>query len=179
MSENQTPSIEISFKPNNLRSDVSGSVFGPWKINKYVHHLGISPIWEAECIYCNRIWNGTLPKIKKIKTCECEERLKFTSGVYIINNIYQWYANECKTTGAHWGLSLLDLYKIYNRQNGVDVDGNALIFDYHWNYHRTPATCNYIWPDLNRTDKTKGYSLGNCYFVSNLGQRFKPKQNKK
>ena len=159
-----------------IRKDLSGEVYGPWRINNYVHHLGTSPIWDVQCIYCDKLWQSTLPKIKRKRECECEDNLRWTSGVMIPNDVYIHYIKSAQKSGDLWSLSYIDLYKIYNRQNGVDTDGNKLIFDYHWNYTPDPPTCNYIWPDLNRIHTTSSYSLKNCYFTANPNQRYKKRR---
>lgn len=173
--EATTPEPIITIR--NIKSDLSGKKYGPWLVKEYVHHRGNTPIWLSECIYCNKEWATSIPKMKRKRECECEESMKFTSGVYIYNSIYNWYASKARDEDALWRLSYTDLYKIYLRQNGVDSEGNKLVFDYYYNYHENPPTCNYIWPDLNRYNKTGSYSLDNCYFVDNSEQRF-PRKHK-
>lgn len=167
----------VKITKKSVRKDFSGDQYGPWKILSYVHHYGTSPIWEAECIYCGKVWETSLPKLKRTRECECEETLKWTSGIYIPNSIYLEYVNQAKKESESFSLTYIDLYKIYNRQNGVDKDQKPLIFDFHWNYHVNPPTCNYIWPDLERNKKSIGYNLNNCYFVSNDEQRYKRKRS--
>lgn len=163
---------KVQITKKNIRTDVSGEVFGPWRVLQYLHHYGTSPIWECECIYCGEHWEASLPRIKRKRECECEDRLKWTSGVFISNNIYKEYVSKAASEDEAWRLSYIDLYKIYNRMGGKDINGEDLVFDYHWNYHNNPPTCNYIWPDLERYQKAIGYTLDNCYFVTNLEQRY-------
>lgn len=170
--ENKEPKISIK----NVRKDLSGEKYGPWVVTQYVHHYNTSPIWEVECEYCGMLWEASIPKIKKKKECECEERLKWTSGVCIINNIYRWYAKKAKKEKEPWHMTYIDMYKLYNRQNGVDENGVKLEFKYHINYNDNPATVDYIWPDLNRMSEANSYRLDNCEFVMNDTQRFPRKR---
>lgn len=165
----------IQIKP--IKTDLSGQTYGPWEVERYLYHKGIVPIWRARCIYCDKGWDAPIPKFKKTKECECEDSLKFTSGAYIVNNIYMWYFEKAAREEVGFKLKYNDLYKIYRRQNGVDLLNNKLIFDYHWNYNPVPPTCNYIWPDLLRKNNTSSYNLENCYFKANYDQRFPRKHN--
>jgi hypothetical protein len=167
---------KIEIKP--VRSDLSGSQIGPWKIEKYVHHLNNSPIWRGSCIYCNSIWDTTIPKFRKKKECDCEDSLKFTCGVFFPNDIFCWYHKKSVGENESFNLKYNDIIKMYLRQGGVDSNGNKLIFDFFWDYSKTPPTCNFIWPDLERVIKTSGYSLSNCYLVANPEDRF-PRMRKK
>lgn len=166
--EKEPPKITVRA----VKSDLSGNQYGPWKVLGYLHHYGNTPIWTSECIYCNTQWSASIPKIKKKRECDCEESMKFTSGVYIYNDIYQWYMKKAIEEDSLFNLSYIDLYKIYLRQNGVDKNGDKLIFDFHYNYNFYPPTCNYIWPDLERKSKTSSYSLSNCFFMASEEQRF-------
>lgn len=172
--ETEEPKIEI--KP--VRADLSGTAIGSWVIEKYLYHLGTSPIWRAQCIYCNTYKDATIPKFKKKRECECEETMHFRSGVFICNDIFCWYSDKAKAEQESFNLKYKDLFKLYLRQNGVDSNGDKLVFDFHWDYSKTPQTCNYIWPDLERVVKTSGYSLSNCYMVANNEDRFPRKRNK-
>lgn len=155
-----------------VRTDYSGKEFNCWKILRYLYHIRTSPIWKAKCIYCGKIYEASLPKIKKKTQCECDEKATWIAQILIGNNILKEYAKQVRKEKETFRLSLKDLYRIYERQNRVDSDGNPLIFDYHWNYTRDPATCNYIWPDLERREKANSYNLNNCYFVANNKQRY-------
>lgn len=162
-------------KPINLRTDYTGKKYGSFLIKRYVSHVNNSPQWEAECEYCNSSFIDSISKVKtKAKErCECEDSMRWFGNLLIPNNIVQIYKEQSKQEKATWDLDVIDLYKIYSRQNGKDKNDKKLIFDYHWNYTRTPATCNYIWPDLVRINKYKPYNLENCEFISNEEQRFK------
>lgn len=167
-------------KKKNIRKDYSGDHIGSWIIKKYAYHYKTSPIWVAQCEYCNRLIESSLPKIKKNNTCECEENMKWWGNIHISNSIYIRYSKNASREGVEFDLNLIDLYKMYNRQNGVDTEGNPLIFDFHWDYSRHPATCNYIWPDLVRDDEMSSYNLKNCTLVANTKQRHrKPLKFKK
>lgn len=155
-----------------LRTDYSGKKFGPFVIKRYVEHINNSPQWEAECEYCNTLITGSISNIKSKKYCECEENMRWLGNIVIGNNILKEYFIKCKAEKAQWDLTIIDLYKIYIKQSKIDKNGNKLIFDYHWNYTNNPPTCNYIWPDLVRIDKSKPYTLSNCIMIANNIQRF-------
>jgi|TARA_R110000787_G_scaffold17748_1_gene55073 hypothetical protein len=170
----EKPLPKISKK--NVRKDLTGTKYGPWVVQQYVHHYNTSPIWEVECEYCGILWEASIPRIKKKRECDCEESLKWTSGVFIPNNIFKWYSTEAKRTDESWRLTLVDLYKLYNRQNGVDSNNNKLIFKYHIDYNNTPATVDYIWPDLRRKSAANSFTINNCYLEMNYDQRFPRKR---
>lgn len=172
----ETTELKIEIKP--VRADLTGEQYGPWLIQRYVHHLGTSPIWRGQCIYCDIIWDTTIPRFKRKRECDCEESMHLRSKVFICNDIFCWYSDQAKLEQESFNLKYKDLFKIYLRQNGVDSEGNKLEFDYSWDYSKTPQTCNYIWPDLERKVKTSGYSLANCYMVANNEDRFPRKRTK-
>lgn len=162
-------------KKPNLRTDFTGSKFGSFLIKRYVSHVNNSPQWEAECEYCNSSFTDSISKIKAYakERCECEESMRWFGNLLIPNNIVQIYKEKAKLERVPWELDVVDIYKIYSKQNGLDKHNKKLIFDYHWNYNRNPATCNYIWPDMIRINKSKSYNLSNCELVANYEQRFK------
>lgn len=165
--------MKITKKPlNTLKTNYTGSKFGPYKVINYDHHRNTSPQWLAECEFCKKTTILGITELKKTKTCGCEELLKWRSKVFISNSILKEYHKKSVREQTSYSLTMIDLYKLYNRQSGKDKNGNDLVFEFGINYQPKLPVVSYVWPDLLRRNKSQGYNFTNCYFESNLSQRY-------